>query len=96
MNDNDTPFFPSNQPEWRLLAAAGALVVCLTAVWLPFGIIGFASFLYLAVLLRPLAPSLSPPSSFPILSVCLSVSPPSSLSRSLALSLSRARVLVQG
>jgi phosphatidylserine decarboxylase len=58
MNDNDTPFFPSNQPEWRLLAAAGALVVCLTAVWLPFGIIGFASFLYLAVLLRPLAPSL--------------------------------------
>ena len=46
MNDNDTPFFPSNQPEWRLLAAAGALVVCLTAVWLPFGIIGFASIYY--------------------------------------------------
>lgn len=56
MSDDDTPLFLSNRPEWRLLAAAGTIVGCLTAVWLPFGIIGFAGFLYLAVLLRPLAP----------------------------------------
>ena len=60
MNDDDTPLFPSNRPEWRLLAAAGTIVGCLTAVWLPFGIIGFAGFLYLAVLLRPLAPVSQP------------------------------------
>ena len=60
MSDDDTPLFPSNQPEWRLLAAAGTIVGCLTAVWLPFGIIGFAGFLYLAVLLRPLAPVSQP------------------------------------
>ena len=42
MSDVDTPLFPSNRPEWRLLAAAGTIVGCLTAVWLPFGIIGFA------------------------------------------------------
>ena len=60
MSDDDTTLFPSNRPEWRLLAAAGAIVGCLTAVWLPFGIIGFAGFLYLAVLLRPLAPVSQP------------------------------------
>ena len=60
MSDDDTPLFPSNRPEWRLLAAAGTIVGCLTAVWLPFGIIGFAGFLYLAVLLRPLAPVSQP------------------------------------
>ena len=60
MSDVDTPLFPSNRPEWRLLAAAGTIVGCLTAVWLPFGIIGFAVFLYLAVLLRPLAPVSQP------------------------------------
>jgi phosphatidylserine decarboxylase len=60
MSDDDTTLFPSNQPEWRLLAAAGTIVGCLTAVWLPFGIIGFAGFLYLAVLLRPLAPVSQP------------------------------------
>lgn len=60
MSDDDTTIFPSNQPEWRLLAAAGTIVGCLTAVWLPFGIIGFACFLYLAVLLRPLAPVSQP------------------------------------
>jgi len=60
MSDDDTPLFPSDQPEWRLLAAAGTIVGCLTAVWLPFGIIGFAGFLYLAVLLRPLAPVSQP------------------------------------
>ena len=60
MSDYDTPLFPSNRPEWRLLAAAGTIVGCLTAVWLPFGIIGFACFLYLAVLLRPLAPVSQP------------------------------------
>ena len=60
MSDDDTPLFLSNRPEWRLLAAAGTIVGCLTAVWLPFGIIGFAGFLYLAVLLRPLAPVSQP------------------------------------
>ncbi|MDA9765425.1 hypothetical protein N9D07_02040 [Alphaproteobacteria bacterium] len=60
MSDDDTTLFPSNRPEWRLLAAAGTIVGCLTAVWLPFGIIGFAGFLYLAVLLRPLAPVSQP------------------------------------
>ena len=60
MSDYDTMLFPSNRPEWRLLAAAGTIVGCLTAVWLPFGIIGFAGFLYLAVLLRPLAPVSQP------------------------------------
>ena len=60
MSDDDTTLFPSNRPEWRLLAAAGTIVGCLTAVWLPFGIIGFAGFLYLAVLLRPLAPISQP------------------------------------
>ena len=60
MSDDDTTLFPSNQPEWRLLAAAGTIVGCLAAVWLPFGIIGFAGFLYLAVLLRPLAPVSQP------------------------------------
>ena len=60
MSDDDTPLFLSNRPEWRLLAAAGTIVGCLTAVWLPFGIIGFAGFLYLAVLLRPLAPVFQP------------------------------------
>ena len=60
MSDDDTTLFPSNRPEWRLLAAAGTIVGCLTAVWLPFGIIGFACFLYLAVLLRPLAPVSQP------------------------------------
>ena len=60
MSDDDTPLFPSNRPEWRLLAAAGTIVGCLTAVWLPFGIIGFAGFLYLAVLLRPLEPVSQP------------------------------------
>jgi len=60
MSDDDTPLFSSNRPEWRLLAAAGTIVGCLTAVWLPFGIIGFVSFLYLAVLLRPLAPRSQP------------------------------------
>ena len=60
MSDDDTTLFPSNRPEWRLLAAAGAIVGCLTAVWLPFGIIGFTGFLYLAVLLRPLAPVSQP------------------------------------
>ena len=60
MCDDDTKLFPSNRPEWRLLAAAGTIVGCLTAVWLPFGIIGFACFLYLAVLLRPLAPVSQP------------------------------------
>jgi phosphatidylserine decarboxylase len=60
MSDDDTPLFPSNRPEWRLLAAAGTIVACLTAVWLPFGIIGFAGFLYLVVLLRPLAPMSQP------------------------------------
>tara|TARA_B110000977_G_scaffold156249_1_gene198836 strand:+ start:30 stop:728 length:699 start_codon:yes stop_codon:yes gene_type:complete len=60
MSDDDTTLFPSNRPEWRLLAAAGTIVGCLTAVWLPFGIIGFAGFLYLAVLLRPLAPVFQP------------------------------------
>lgn len=60
MSDDDSTLFPSNRPEWRLLAAAGTIVGCLTAVWLPFGIIGFAGFLYLAVLLRPLAPVSQP------------------------------------
>ena len=60
MSDDDTPLFLSNRPEWRLLAAAGTIVGCLTAVWLAFGIIGFAGFLYLAVLLRPLAPVSQP------------------------------------
>ena len=60
MSDDDTTLFSSNRPEWRLLAAAGTIVGCLTAVWLPFGIIGFAGFLYLAVLLRPLAPVSQP------------------------------------
>ena len=60
MSDDDTTLFPSDRPEWRLLAAAGTIVGCLTAVWLPFGIIGFAGFLYLAVLLRPLAPISQP------------------------------------
>lgn len=60
MSDDDTPLFSSNRPEWRLLAAAGTIVGCLTAVWLPLGIIGFVSFLYLAVLLRPLAPRSQP------------------------------------
>ena len=60
MSDDDTTLFPSNRPEWRLLAAAGTIVGCLTAVWLPFGIIGFAGFLYLAVLLRLLAPVSQP------------------------------------
>ena len=60
MSDDDTTLFPSDRPEWRLLAAAGTIVGCLTAVWLPFGIIGFAGFLYLAVLLRPLAPVSQP------------------------------------
>ena len=60
MSDDDSTLFPSNRPEWRLLAAAGTIVGCLTAVWLPFGIIGFAGFLYLAVLLRPLEPVSQP------------------------------------
>ncbi len=54
MTDKTEPFFPSNQPEWRLLAVAGTAVGCLTAIWLPLGIVGFAGFIYLAVLLRPI------------------------------------------
>ena len=53
MTDKTEPLFPSNQPEWRLLAVAGTAVGCLTAIWLPLGIVGFAGFIYLAVLLRP-------------------------------------------
>ena len=53
MTDKTEPFFPSNQPEWRLLAVAGTVVGCLTAIWLPLGVVGFAGFIYLAVLLRP-------------------------------------------
>jgi len=44
--------FPGRRPGWPVLAAAGAAAAGCSALYLPFGIIVFAGFVYLALILR--------------------------------------------
>ena len=45
--------FPKQQPGWPILAIIGGAVVILSALYLPLGLLGFASFIYFMIILRP-------------------------------------------
>ena len=45
--------FPKRQPGWPLLAITGGATVILSVLYLPLGLLGFASFIYLYIILRP-------------------------------------------
>ena len=43
--------FPKRQPGWPLLAITGGATVILSVLYLPLGLLGFASFIYLYIIL---------------------------------------------
>ena len=45
--------FPKQQPGWPILAIAGGVTVILSVLYLPLGLFGFASLIYLYIILRP-------------------------------------------
>ena len=44
--------FPKQQPGWPVLAIIGGVTVILSVLYLPLGLLGFASFIYLFIILR--------------------------------------------
>jgi phosphatidylserine decarboxylase len=44
--------FPKQQPGWPVLAIIGGATVILSVLYLPLGLLGFASFIYLCIILR--------------------------------------------
>ncbi len=48
---------PGGKPGWPVLALAGAICICLLALYLPAGLMGFAGFIYLVILLRDPLPA---------------------------------------
>ena len=44
--------FPKQQPGWPVLAIIGGATVIFSVLYLPLGLLGFASFIYLCVILR--------------------------------------------
>ena len=45
--------FPKQQPGWPIVAIIGGATVILSVLYLPLGVLGFASFIYFTIILRP-------------------------------------------